>query len=74
MDLISDLGANVATLSNEQLVFVNAFISNMKNINNNNSNNITFNPFLGYSQNKLNPFLAYSQPNINLNNSSNNLL
>ena len=31
MTLISNLGANASTLSNEQLVFVNSFISNMKN-------------------------------------------
>lgn len=60
MDLISKLGANASTLSNELLAFVNAIISNMKNINNNNSNDISFNAFLGYSQTNLNRFLAYS--------------
>ena len=85
MALISNLGANASTLSNEQLVFVNSFISNMKNIQNNNSNDIPINPFLGYSQTNINPFLGfsqanltpflgYSQSNISLNNSSDNYL
>jgi hypothetical protein len=53
----------------------------MKNIQNNNSNDISFNRFLeysqanfilylGYSQSNLNPFLGYSQSSISLNNSS----
>ena len=46
----------------------------MKNIQNNNSTDISFNLFLGYSQANLNPFLGYSKSKISLNNSSHNYL